>query len=107
MSEYKFTPGPWKITKGSFSGIRIYGADKLLVAEITDFVGQPADANAKLIKAAPELLDALKEILDFWESGKVPKRYEELRLIHGTSWVRQIIRNNAHELINKIIHGKE
>jgi hypothetical protein len=66
----KFTPGPWYVGSGTYEGRNIYS-----VASVTDdegFTYQPIvataeddgidcwDANARLIAAAPELLEALK-----------------------------------------------
>ena len=66
----KFTPGPWYVGSGTYEGRNIYS-----VASVTDdegFTYQPIvasaeddgidcwDANARLIAAAPELLEALQ-----------------------------------------------
>ena len=66
----KFTPGPWYVGTGTYEGRNIYS-----VASVTDdegFTYQPIvasaeddgikcwDANARLIAAAPDLLEALK-----------------------------------------------
>ena len=66
----KFTPGPWYVGSGTYEGRNIYS-----VASVTDdegFTYQPIvasaeddgikcwDANACLIAAAPDLLEALK-----------------------------------------------
>ena len=67
---HSFTPGPWYVGSGTYEGRNIYS-----VASVTDdegFTYQPIvataeddgidcwDANARLIAAAPELLEALK-----------------------------------------------
>ena len=61
----KFTPGPWKMsTHREFVRYQgIYGPN---VCDLTVFGGPPdeAEANARLIAAAPELFYALKCILD-------------------------------------------
>ena len=66
----KHTPGPWYVGSGTYEGRNIYS-----VASVTDdegFTYQPIvataeddgidcwDANARLIAAAPDLLEALK-----------------------------------------------
>ena len=66
----KHTPGPWYVGSGTYEGRNIYS-----VASVTDdegFTYQPVvasaeddgikcwDANARLIAAAPDLLEALK-----------------------------------------------
>lgn len=60
MSENKHTPGPWRV--GQKAQIRTAG--DYFDQEIVSFTGQqfPAEtveANARLIAAAPEMLDAL------------------------------------------------
>ena len=58
------TPGPWKVDKSGFNVIRS-------TAPITIAMTQPSThmkANARLIAAAPELLEALKT-LDNIERG--------------------------------------
>ena len=69
----KHTPGPWYVGSGTYEGRNIYS-----VASVTDdegFTYQPIvasaeddgikcwDANARLIAAAPELLEALEELI--------------------------------------------
>lgn len=62
------TPGPWTVgRKLPGEGILISGADGAPVAVVADettgygqLYGLPADENARLIAAAPDLLEALK-----------------------------------------------
>ena len=64
MSNVKHTPGPWRIDPGpGFSRNRIEDADGICVAFAWG-LGLEADANARLIAAAPDLLVALKEAAD-------------------------------------------
>jgi hypothetical protein len=61
------TPGPWKIGKDT----RVIGAD----SEVVCFGNSANDknkANARLIAAAPELLEALKEIIGECPDPKLP-----------------------------------
>ena len=66
MSERKtpWTPGPWHLGKDGFDRNRVW-ADKHSVAGLISRGSQPADldpvaqANGRLIAAAPEMADAL------------------------------------------------
>lgn len=64
-TKFKGTPGPWK-NNGPFVYDE-YGC------RITTINVRPSDregySNARLIAAAPELLEALKELVAAWESG--------------------------------------
>lgn len=61
MSEFKGTPGPW-LNAGRSAGSHIH-ADKGEVAWLRSYIGidddKEIEANARLIAAAPELLEAL------------------------------------------------
>lgn len=59
----KHTPGPWHT--GGYSSRIIYAGDGFAVADATVFHGRHEgehEANARLIAAAPELLDVLQEV---------------------------------------------
>lgn len=66
--EAKHTPGPWKAyrfsDKGGVARIAIVGAQpsSLIVAKTCAAEGED-EANARLIAAAPELLEALRGLL--------------------------------------------
>lgn len=74
--ETKHTPGPWEVFSNSFieAGVRAannpYGTDfEFRIAEVSgDWRDEPkggaAAANARLIAAAPELLEALTAMVD-------------------------------------------
>jgi len=68
--ETKHTPGPWVID-WNVSRLDIFGSDETaLVASLrrstlSQTIDEAARANARLIAAAPELLDSLSEILDY------------------------------------------
>ena len=73
---YKFTPGPWFITGNMTRYIeaRIGGGLIQEVAacgptEADNGYGEQQMANARLIAAAPELLEALEYMLETNESG--------------------------------------
>lgn len=59
MSEYKHTPGPWKAEKSN-NCIAIVSGDYGYGVAKTYGTGKEDTLNARLIAAAPELLEALK-----------------------------------------------
>jgi len=78
MSDTKHTPGPWSVIApkraggelGSMADVGILGANGAIIAEAwlecplpahEKYIA-PSEANARLIAAAPDLLDALEEI---------------------------------------------
>ena len=68
------TPGPWRLKE-----LReiVSEASNRHIAKVTfpafGFVGyDEADANARLIAVAPEMLDALRELLSIVQSGDAP-----------------------------------
>lgn len=58
MSERNHTPGPWHVAGGC--QIR---SDRDQIAKVWMMRGGEGKANARLIAAAPELLEALKELV--------------------------------------------
>lgn len=69
----KHTPGPWSYWNGICSpGGRVTQDETgTHIAIPTVYANaQLTDANARLIAAAPELLEALKSVLDMVSSGK-------------------------------------
>lgn len=68
------TPGPWAIGQGHY--IIGYPDSQIAVAHVLGNVGQPIEANANLIAAAPELLEAAKGILSLQDNDNL---YEEWR----------------------------
>ena len=59
MNEFKGTPGPW-IVGGKEGNKLSVNADPYFVALVDD--GDSQEANARLIAAAPELLEALLDL---------------------------------------------
>lgn len=74
------TPGPWTATP---SGLITAGQRGLHIAQTaTTGMGHAADANARLIAAAPDLLAALLEYVERHESEGNPEgmpEYEQAR----------------------------
>ena len=71
----KHTPGPW--TQDSLGGTTVWASGKRAVAQCTGFERSENVANARLIAAAPELLDALRELVaehDERNAGRDPAR---------------------------------
>ena len=64
----KYTSGPWRVARqnpGPTTGEwMIAGAKPGYLAEVRDCGSGDVEANARLIAAAPELLDALRRIAD-------------------------------------------
>lgn len=65
MSNTQHTPRPWKIGTPPPNGEQTIGAYQgLMVAVATTGSGTPTEANARLIAAAPELLEALQGVFN-------------------------------------------
>lgn len=69
MTNVKHTPGPWQIEgryHGPLGSIYLSTMHPMPIFELQPIVGDRDEhlANARLIAAAPELLDALKEIIE-------------------------------------------
>lgn len=61
-SDMKHTPGPWCYEKGEWEGSTVYPSpygDPICYTASGDWAREEDDANACLISAAPDLLDAL------------------------------------------------
>jgi hypothetical protein len=68
------TPGPWTLDRRSEKLVGANGANVVVYASGLSFAGLPPTeefkANARLIAAAPELLEALKALRSFmWKEG--------------------------------------
>lgn len=95
MSEGKHTPGPWEYVRdedGSFdvcqqtgAPITTWSSDVCRVYQINGTQPEDvAEANARLIAAAPELLEALELLVeDFTEQGDY-EDYERLKSVIKT-----------------------
>lgn len=93
MNEPKHTPGPWMIDRHADNGelvVRCHSDKKIVANCQTDFYSSGSrenlmaeiQANARLIAAAPELLEALQNIVgiyndsDRWTQGDEPEPVE-------------------------------
>lgn len=68
----KHVVGPWIV--GSYDDGIVFGGDAYAVARVIEPIDRPhakarADANARLIAAAPELLSELDNLVSFIESA--------------------------------------
>jgi len=65
----KHTPGPWSIGFASDdSKVQIISADGYHLAYVEQ---DPIYPNARLIAAAPEMLECLQDVIEWLTSGKV------------------------------------
>ena len=84
----KHTPGPWEKadgTDGITRGIRGWHGPEMVnvinwngISRATSVTGQ---ANARLIAAAPDLLDELLSVLDWAVTERAPLREQEIESI--------------------------
>ncbi len=89
--EVKHPPGPWNCNRRSAADRAIICAENapidICVLSNRDKTITEVDANARLIAAAPELLDALQKLCAIQEHGD------------GASWAAE--RDEAHAAIAK------
>lgn len=74
MKNVNFTPGPWTATinlehDGEWSYLIAHDGGRIAGNIKIDIASETSKANARLIAAAPEMLDALKTALEFVDSG--------------------------------------
>lgn len=64
------TPGPWRVKKATVRGevnewyVTDDGGVAVIASCVTDTAGEPSEANARLIAAAPELLEVIDGLLN-------------------------------------------
>lgn len=66
QGEMRYTPGPWRVV----AGVQIRG-EKDQIAKVWMMRNGEGSANARVISAAPELLEALKGLC---ETGPIPPK---------------------------------
>ena len=73
MSKPKFTPRPWRITKGNQSFYFVFGKDGCVVADFQHCTTseEEQEFNAHLIEAAPDMYDALETACSIMQDGLV------------------------------------
>lgn len=78
----KHTPGPWRFyTDPQPNGCPIVGTGGLMVAQLAHSINYPeqrdtAIANARLIAAAPELLEALGDLMGVAEAAMLRANFD-------------------------------
>ena len=72
----KHTPGPWRLAGGAGDGYALIGADN----SVTCDTGFATTVDARLIAAAPELLEALKAFLRAPSSGSSGPGYSTIEV---------------------------
>lgn len=80
MSKAQHTLGTWSIRDDDEDGVvSIVGGSQIVLAKVRTATVEPGDENARLIAAAPELLEALIDLLDEYET--VEKRWCDVDLV--------------------------
>lgn len=88
MSKLQHTPGPWQIGTPPPNGEQTIGLNNgLMIAISTTGDNIDSKANARLIAAAPEMLEALMEVAKYWQ-------YDYETFIY-------MIKNNVSKIIEK------
>lgn len=84
MSKQSYTPGPWQWSNGRLLH-NVPGEYSDTILDIQDKVWRPTEEDARLIAAAPELLEALQGMLEVYggqyNDDCLPKSSSELDLI--------------------------
>jgi hypothetical protein len=72
--ETKHTPGPWEVMKNEPTVIRGHNRDKPYSFSLAETMGykENREANARLIAAAPDMLDILEQVSDMVIAGSYP-----------------------------------
>lgn len=93
MQEFKGTPGPW-VVDGDYD---VTTEDGTIVSWTANGIFEPEEiiANAQLIAAAHDLLEALQDMLSGWKYIR-----EQHGDLYGVGWDRS--QNKAVKAINKV-----
>ena len=93
MSEQKHTPGPWTAVPTPFGPIYIFDErDRDVVTVYGGGVeSKSKKANARLIAAAPELMDVLKAMVDEIVDYMTLNNLGDPEQKHNIKWARSII----------------
>jgi hypothetical protein len=81
MNAFNGTPGPWEVGETLRADeLAVIGDGDSVVCEFPDRIGASVDADARLIAAAPCLLDALQRL------NSATRRYMEERPVSDAEW---------------------
>ncbi|MBZ5761532.1 hypothetical protein LAV84_18550 [Rhizobium sp. VS19-DR104.2] len=83
MAEISHTAGPWSVD-GPVHSIIVYGEDGSRVCFMTS--DGPAEANARLIVASPDLLKVMKEALEALRSASRALTEDQKMILMGRAW---------------------
>lgn len=70
MSTTKHTPGPWRVESGPY--YRAIRVDGEVIADVRQIGRSFNESNARLLAAAPDLLEALEGLLAVVEQNDLP-----------------------------------
>ena len=83
------TPGPWHV--GKHSHLDIYADEQQIVIPADDMSLIEAKANARLIAKAPEMLEALKWLINADDEGEIEQgQYAKRGLALARALLREI-----------------
>ena len=89
------TPGPWKVdaTGSEAAGwaFRIVGDANYAPLARINGVGPTSAANARLIAAAPKLLEALEALLEDINHTRIPGIADSNNIERSSGWARIVI----------------
>lgn len=85
MTETKHTPGPWSFEMQEFGAVIVSDGSSIATAFASKVISGaelPMEANARLIAAAPDLLEALKELVEAFDDDVMGhKRKEQAEIV--------------------------
>lgn len=106
----KHTPGPWEAVEIGVIAQKITSHGNFYICSLIDPENEEDKANARLIAAAPELLEALKQIANHFDmDGYGPDAWKKLALEMAETARAAIARaeGNGAEYKNKTAEQEE
>lgn len=74
----KHTPGPWRVGESCRTADIKAGYNALIARVEIESAGDRGDANARLIAAAPDLLEVCKRVRDGLDAGEHPGQFASM-----------------------------